>query len=243
MQWPLQRKKWRGCSPIIIGGCARSGTTLMLSILSSHPAVFAIPFETQALCPTAYYPTPNPNAELQIDVVRDLVLAAELNSEHRFWCEKTPRNVLYFQQILEAFGGAARLIHVVRDGRDVVCSVHPDDLTRTWVAPDRWINDVQAGLMFEDHPQVLTVRFEDLVTHFDETTQRVCDFVGIDMTSQLRQFPQHATVTNSNAWFEAVRHPAADAIGKWRTTSHVDRVDELVSNRLAFELLDRLEYL
>ena len=36
--------------PVIVGGCERSGTTLLLSILSSHPAIQAIPVETWAFC-------------------------------------------------------------------------------------------------------------------------------------------------------------------------------------------------
>jgi hypothetical protein len=38
--------------PIIIGGCARSGTTLLLSVLSCHPNIYAIPDETYTFCPT-----------------------------------------------------------------------------------------------------------------------------------------------------------------------------------------------
>ena len=38
----------------MIGGCARSGTTLLLSMLSCHPRLLAIPNETMSLCPTAY---------------------------------------------------------------------------------------------------------------------------------------------------------------------------------------------
>ena len=41
-------------SPLIIGGCGRSGTTLLLSVLSAHPKVLAIPHETEAFCPGAY---------------------------------------------------------------------------------------------------------------------------------------------------------------------------------------------
>ncbi len=39
-------------SPILIGGCGRSGTTLLTSILSSHPKIALIPHETGIFCPT-----------------------------------------------------------------------------------------------------------------------------------------------------------------------------------------------
>jgi len=57
--WLFDRKLSRTRRPIVIGGCARSGTSLLLSLLSCHPQIIAIPVETQTLCPTAYYPRPN----------------------------------------------------------------------------------------------------------------------------------------------------------------------------------------
>ncbi len=35
-------------SPVIIGGCARSGTTLVLAILAAHPSIYTIPNEIRA---------------------------------------------------------------------------------------------------------------------------------------------------------------------------------------------------
>ena len=93
---------------------------------TSDPQVAAIPFETQILCPTAYWDRPRRSAGIDLDELAKH-LEDVVCSESRFWCEKTPRNVLHFRRILRCLGKRARLIQVVRDGRDVVCSVHPDD--------------------------------------------------------------------------------------------------------------------
>ncbi len=164
--------------------------------------------------------------------------------ECRYWCEKTPKNVHYFDKILTHFGKTARLIHVVRDGRDVVCSIHPDDPTRYWVSPKRWVEDVEAGLEFEQHSQVLTIRYEDLVTCFQETMRRVCKFLDLDVTHHLQEYPVHATVTTSNAWYGQACVQTPSSIGKWRETAHLrQRSDELIANTDAVKLLHHFHYL
>lgn len=243
MPWSANRRLWRRCSPIVIGGCARSGTTLLLSVLSSHPRICAIPYETQALCPTAYYPRPKQNAPLDVQIIQDYLSSTTVPPECRYWCEKTPKNVRFFGKILAHFGNAARLIHIVRDGRDVVCSIHPDDPTRCWVSPNRWVEDVEAGLEFEHHSQVLTVRYEGLVTQFQETIGEVCEFLKLDVTYHLKEYPAHAVVTTSNAWSGSARKPTRSSIGKWRAEAFRTRVDELVENADAVRLLRHFNYL
>ena len=70
-------------APISIGGAPRSGTTLLLSVLSAHPSLFAINHETFAFCPRATDPefaTPE-DFELQ-RVYTPLALSRQNNREH-----------------------------------------------------------------------------------------------------------------------------------------------------------------
>ena len=76
---------------------------------------------------------------------------------------------MFFGKVLEEFRERVKIIHIVRDGRDVVLSRHPVDTARHWISPSRWVEDVSAGLSFEGHPQVLTIRYEDLVKEYDIT--------------------------------------------------------------------------
>lgn len=176
--------------PVIIGGCGRSGTTLLLSILSSHPHIFGIDDETYALCFLAYlYDTdsarpksnigpeffpvkPGLDSPIRLDILYEYLARHQVPDSCTRWCEKTPKNILFCKQILECFGKNSRFIHVVRDGRDVVTSRHPTDPSTFWVKPTRWIQDVEAGLDYEKHPQVLTLRYEDLVTDPEDTLKK-----------------------------------------------------------------------
>lgn len=67
---------------------------------------------------------------------------------------------------------------MVRDGRGVVTSKHVLDEKEYWVAPSQWVTDVKAGLQMEDHPQVLTVRYENLTDDYMETLKRICAFLN-----------------------------------------------------------------
>ena len=240
----LGRVRWRRRpSPIVIGGCARSGTTLLLSILSSHPQIAAIPVETQTLCPTAYWGDFDPLAPLQIDVLQQHLDQLSPAESCRYWCEKTPRNILFFERILEEFGRHTRLIHVVRDGRDVVCSRHPDAPQRFWVSPARWVADVRAGVAMDAHPQVLAVRYEDLVTRFTETMATLSQFLDLDLVPEVMAYPDHAQVHTSNAWYDKARPLDPSRISRWKADSLRERADELVAAPGATALLHYFHYL
>lgn len=240
------RSAWRSRrfdrEPIVIGGCGRSGTTLLLSVLSAHPEIFAIPVETLAFCPTGYRPEPDLEAPFQLRRIRRQQLLQEIPSRSRRWCEKTPRNVLYFRRILDHFGGKVRLIHLVRDGRDVVTSRHPTDPGRTWVSPRRWIDDVAAGRDLEEHPAVLTLRYEDLVHRFEDTATELCQFLGEPLAPELLAWHEHATVRTNVAWSGGVKPLHRDSVARWRRPEWSEVVDELVDDPLARELLDHYGY-
>ncbi len=160
----------------------------------------------------------------------------------RAWCEKTPRNVLNFEAILKTLGRRARLVHIVRDGRDVVLSRHPNEPDDFWVASDRWVNDVQAGLSWREHRQVLTVRYEDLVEDLQSTTSRLCEFLSLDYDARLLDYPQHAQVRESDSWFEPARPLSTKSIGRWRLSENAGRVQQLLDEPGAVQLLGEFGY-
>lgn len=238
-----------GKRPIAIGGCGRSGTTLLLSILSCHPKIFAIDIETTALCPDGYGAdgmynrNPNIGMPFKLEKIYEYLLAHEIPASCTRWCEKTPRNVIYFERILRHFGKPARLIHIVRDGRDVVTSVHPRDASRYWVTPHRWAVDVAAGRRLENHPQVLTIRYEDLVRNYEMIMRRICDFVEEEYTPAFLQYPDSARVKESIAWFNPAQTMNDRSIGRWQEIKYVNIVEEFLREPGVVELLKHYGYL
>lgn len=228
--------------PIIIGGCGRSGTTLLLSMLSAHPEVFCIPVETKTFCPSAYRMELNLNTPINTDAFYHEYFS-NIPSSFKRWCEKTPRNVFYFRKIFQYFNGNVKLIHIVRDGRDVILSKHPKNTKRYWVSPQRWVNEVSAGLQASDSVEVYLIKYEALVLDTKIELKKLFDFLNLKSHKNFQDWTKYATVRTNKAWFGEVEPLFASSIGKWRKQEHRNRVAEFTANDAAMKLLEKLEYL
>jgi Sulfotransferase family len=228
--------------PIVVGGCARSGTTLLLSILSCHSRIFAIRSETRALCPKAAVETPE-KWEPRFDQLLRRLEAASIDPSRWRWCEKSPKNVLFFGEILETFGQDVRLLHIVRDGRDVITSAHPKSPETFWVSRKRWVRDVSAGLAFADHPQVLTVRYEDLTLDYRSTVESICVFLDEQFEPAFLEYPNSAEIATDGAWFTGAQQVHTGSVARWTAPQYQELIDDFMADPRAVELLDRLGYL
>jgi len=234
---------WRlGRRPVIIGGCGRSGTTLLLSMLSCHPHIYAVNCETRAFCPKGYRRPPDLNAPFKLKRLYEYLLDAAIPAQSTRWCEKTPRNVLYYGRILGYFGKRVRIINIVRDGRDVVTSRHPAKLQKFWVTPERWVMDVTAGKRYESHPQVKTIRYEDLINDYRETISALCTFLDEPFDDSFLSYPYSAGVQRNAAWLGQAELPSNHSIGRWRQPEYQERVAALLDKREAVELLEYYGY-
>lgn len=109
------------------------------------------------------------------------------------WAEKTPHNVTVMTTLGELFPDA-RFIHLIRDGRDVACSL----VTMKWIDPKSgkkleyvqnianaaryWQEIVQFARYQTAQPalqgRVVEVRYEGLVADTEGTMRKVLDFLG-----------------------------------------------------------------
>ena len=180
--------------PIFVGGAGRSGTTLMRAMLDSHPRICCGPemkalpaiAEQYQLLTGAHRPVMESYGNTLSDLQRCFRIFIEGLAENfrraegkPRWAEKTPHNVLYMTPLGEIFP-EARFIHLLRDGRDVTCSL----LTMDWFEPATgrkvdyvetmtgaaryWRDVVTEARQQAAHPslagRVLEVRYEALVT-------------------------------------------------------------------------------
>jgi hypothetical protein len=228
--------------PVLVGGCGRSGTTLLLSLLSVHPNLYVIPEETGAFCMDLY--TGGETTELRMDMLYNHLLATDASFEGRNrWCEKTPMNVHAVDPLLDYFGTEMRFLHIVRDGRDVVTSRHPKKPNTYWVSPERWIRDVQAGRDAERHLQVMTVQYEELVADHIPVMKSICAFIDEPFTDAFLDYPDTAELQENVAWFSEASDVHSDSVQRWKKPEHRDVVRQLLNHEQGRELLEYYDYL
>lgn len=208
---------------IVIGGCGRSGTTLLNSILGAHSKIHAIEEETYAF-------TPTPRLNRLCNIID--------NIEENFWTEKTPKNINAFDFINQF--NFIKLIHIVRDCRDVILSHHPNHEKKYWIEIERWNQDVQTALNYQD--VCLTIKYEDLILKTQETLEKICEYVGLPFDSKMFEYQRHTNLKENVAWDQSASPLHSRSVNKWKTTSDKDRVNEVYDNNLSVSLLRKLKY-
>jgi hypothetical protein len=180
-------------SPIFIIGCHRSGTTLLRLILDAHPNISCGP-ETRFLADLANI-TADPNWQRmrlygfpkQYWHQRIAALFDAFQSEYAHargkvrWADKTPRYALCVDYLNELFP-TCQVVHVVRDGRDVVAS-HRDrwGYGSALKAVKKWpwyVATARAAGARLPADRYHEVRYEDLVTDPEGTLRQLLDFLG-----------------------------------------------------------------
>ena len=154
-----------GKPPILLLGCGHSGTTVLLRLIGAHSNIYGVPYESRIF--------EYENFKLGL-TTRIWNREAVARGKHR-WAEKTPMHVRLIDRIFARYPDA-RIVFMVRDGRDVTVSMRKrfgDFLTGL----DRWVEDNRLGLAWQDDPRVMRVRYEDLVKRYDETMPRICAFI------------------------------------------------------------------
>ena len=101
---------------------------------------------------------------------------------------------------------------------------------------------MKAGLHFLDHPNVLTIRYEDLVQTYERTIGKVCHFLDIPITEEILNWHEHATVINNRALFSKIEQLKSTSIGKWKNSENAQRLTEFTSRKETMELLKKYNY-
>lgn len=234
-------KKHFTAPPIYIGGCGRSGTTLLLSVLSAHDDIFACPRELNL-----FEGAEDTDQGLEVPKLYRLYrtfIREKIKPTATRYCEKSPSNIRHVGMINRLHYGNFKMIQVIRDGRDVILSRHPRNPDAYWVSPDRWVADVTAGLKYLDHPKVHTIRYEDLVSDFEATIAGICRFLEIDLSPEILHWHDHTTVQKNRALYSPIQQISDSSVGKWKNPENKDRVRQLTTIPEALALLKKMDYM
>ncbi len=249
-----------GEPPIFIGGHHRSGTTLLRVMLNRHPRIACGP-EGQLFDRTSFLdfhrfleanwiPRLRGHGLGEADIDRGI--AAFINEffaryaverDKPRWAEKTPKNILYIEYLFRLFPNA-RFIHMIRDPRDIHCSVIAKARTDTprWrdVAAEStargWVRRIEAGARWEEDPRYIEVRYEDLSRHPSDVMERILSFLDEPWDERVLQPEQPAAANVPN-----VNQPVfGTSVGRWR--ADLSDVDAAVIETVAGPIMRTLGY-
>ena len=187
--------------PAFVVGCPRSGTTLVKTMLDSHPSISCGPetlfmrpiaqMERQSIDLTQFLIT---EEEWHANL-RDLFLwlhvrrAAQLGKTR--WVDKSPSYAL-IPDYLDTLFPNCQIVHVIRDPRDVV-----DSWRRRWglrsclrAATRVWPRHVQSALKFgAAHPdRYFEIRYEKLVRSPERVMRELIEWLGEPWDGRVLQF-------------------------------------------------------
>ncbi|CAN5294454.1 sulfotransferase [soil metagenome] len=106
----------------------------------------------------------------------------------RRWCEKTPDHVQHIEMLADVFPGS-RFIHMIRDGREVACSINRRQKRQPELIVYRWKKLVEAGRTAGARlpDRYFEVRYEDLTADARKQMLAVCEFLQLEFSEQVLQ--------------------------------------------------------
>ena len=232
--------------PIFIVGCHSSGTTPLRLILDSHPNISCGP-ETRFLTdfahltreswgPLSMYGFPKEYWHEKVAQFFDSFKTDYATSRGKArWADKTPRYAMSLDYIVELFP-TCQIVHVIRDGRDVVVShrhrrgylaaVRAIEKWRRYIEAARAVgNGLPAGRYHE-------VRYEQLVNDTEKTLRDVLDFLGEPWDPAVLEYDKQPHDLGARyAAFSSLRRTTANehtAIYRSRVGAHRREFDPLL---------------
>lgn len=257
--------------PIFVGGAGRSGTTLLRVILDSHPHIacgpelkvipilsqkwlaFQQPFFAKAF--QGNFVTKEDLNQVFRQTIASLLEKYRLHHNKPRSAEKSPNNVFLFPHLHILFPQSP-LIHVIRDGRDVIASLlsmnwidqhgEPLEYTRCpGAAASYWADAVRAGRQLKQLPGhehfYLEVRYEDLVQKPLATLKKLFAFLSEPWDARVLDFYKQERSLASESSAKQVQQPLyASAVGRWKQDLHPST--KPIIKQFAGDLLVELGY-
>ena len=231
-----------GNQPIIVGGCYRSGTSLVRRLLNAHSRINCGPevkffrdFYADYFCDpvkhlrfTTSARTLLPESEL-LQILGQAFIAMQERAAERAdkprWADKNPENVLYLNQWQALLGNNWALVHVVRNPLDTLASMkeHPFPHTLPADLEDRievYLRYNEAALDFEEchSDRYYRVRYEHLVSSPEQALPALMTWLNERFEPQQLSFneaPRQDGLEDPKIGMTSAIHN--NSVGRWKT--------------------------
>lgn len=200
-----------------IVGCPRSGTTLLMELVSTC-------FENSGYCE------------------HELSIFEPLRDPGPLYFSKQPNDIKQIGHIFHRDPNL-HIVYLGRDPRAVITSKHRANPNEYFCNYRVWSECDQAAQRYWDHPRFLPLRYEDLVTAPDGVQHRIAErFDFMRPRYPFTEYHLHADPSgDASRAMNGLREIDLDSLDKWR--GHLPRVAEQLERRprLADDLV-RLGY-
>lgn len=246
--------------PIVVGGCYRSGTSLVRRLLDSHPRIHCGP-EVKFFRDFYgdYLGVEDPIAHLRfmrsahsllaekdlLDVLGKAFIEmhelAALSAGKSRWADKAPENIVFLEEWGTLLEGEWQFLHVARNPLDTLASIAEAEFPRS-IPPgledriDLYVRYNLAGLEYaEQNPgRCLRVLYEDLVGDPEATAREL--MVGLGESFHPEQLainaaPHQAGLEDPKAAKASEIH--RDSVGRWRRLLSADDAETIVRRTAA----------
>lgn len=269
MRWIRNKITRRGDQPlypIIIGGCYRTGTSLIRRILDSHSRIHCGPevkffrdfygyYNDDPLAHARFFRTVRHLDVEENDLLRifgNALIETHVISAKKWgkvrWADKNPENVLYLNQWYSLLNGHFFFIHCVRNPLDTLASFQEVGFKQT--LPDGfedkilvWRTFTESGIKFErNYPSIsFRMRYEDLVSAPRQSLSKLMDAMG-------ESFEETMLCFNSKEHQKGLEDPKIAAtkeihqksVGRWCQELTKEQVEAVIKK--CSDLFDVLGY-
>jgi hypothetical protein len=190
---------------VVICGFPRSGTTLLLAMAES-----------------CYRPAKTYHREFFA------LRAAEQNwlGRYALMLTKKPDDIFWIDEVRAFYARRAttpRFVVMIRDPRAVLTSTHARH-EGYYVSCERWQSIYEQFSYVRAFRDVLTIRYEDLVTSPAQVQTDFSDFIGWESSGTFEQFHEAVPEEFSSAPLNGIRPLDHQAVDKWRSVRHSERI-------------------
>jgi len=243
-RWPALIAPEMRDSPIFVVGFPRSGTTLLEQVLDAHPCLQSMdenPFFNRLAGILGNHDRRilddlSVLRQFDVDELRKRYHAMVDERVRRNWdarlVDKNPLNMHWLPVMVRLFP-EARFILAVRHPCDVLLSCYMQSFRSSALAAacgslerlahgyvetmQRWLEEVDIL-----RPSVMVSRYEDLVDDFPQQVSRIAGFLGLEDSSPMLGFDQHArgkAYIATPSYSQVIEPVNRKAVGRWHKYS------------------------
>ena len=214
----LRSKRKMPNNKILITGCARSGTSLLLLLMRYFQDSFVeAKKEIHPILSKAQFLQDDFNRRYSNIIIKRPQLS------------KTHPQYFNLQEVLDK---DFKIIYIIRNGFDVLCSKRPQTGKYHVVDPNRWIAAIEDYLKHKDNKNICTIKYEDLVNDTEHCMSKISQFLNtpysIDYMNFYKNTKENTPITRAT---HGLRPIDIKSIDNWK--NHKEYLEKKYKKRLA----------